>query len=341
MIKIFRFLFLLLLVGWATHRVAPTYAEEKSAVTPAATAAPAPEPKKPAGPPADISVKSEVNRASITLGDPVEYTVTIKRAPDVQVLTTIPAPSAEILKIRKVQDINSKEGKRIIEGRKYTLTTFKMGDFILDPVTIEYKTKGGETQSLSTDQIYISVKSVAEGDPKEDIRGLKMILNLPKTVVAALSFGFLIALLVLAFFIYRRLRRKKLGPEETAPKLSPEEEAYSNLNQLFDSDLLRRNKIKEYYLRLSEILRVYFERRYGILAVEYTTDEIMKALKQKEISRDLRMKIQEVLEASDLAKFAKWLPEPAQIIQINQKSKQIVDDAKPHETPASEASNGV
>lgn len=308
-------------------------AEDPAPKTSPAAASPKPAETKPAPPPADISVKAEVNRASITIGDPVEYTVTIKRGPEVQILSQIPAPDAGILKIRKVQDINSKEGKKVIEGRNYTLTTFKLGDFILDPVSIQYRVGGGEPQTLTTDPIYISVKSVAEGDPKNDIRGIKMILNLPATVVAALSVGFFIALAVLAFFIYRRLR-KKTGPDDEAKSaLSAEDEAFFNLNQLFDSDLIRRNKIKEYYLRLSEILRAYFERRYGILAVEYTTDEILKALKEKEIAAELRIKIQEVLEAADLAKFAKWQPQPAEIVQINQKSKQIVDQSKPAPQP--------
>lgn len=341
MIKYFRLFILTFLL--ASLVPVSLRAEDPAAKTAPAPAAAKPVEKKPAPPPADISVKAEVNRAAITIGDPVEYTVTIKRDPSVQVLSPIPAPDASILKIRKVQDINSKEGKRIIEGRSYTLTTFKLGDFVLDPVSIQYRSGGGDPQTLTTDPIYISVKSVAAGDPKNDIRGLKMVLNLPKAVVAALSIGFLIALLILALIIYRRLRKKSGAEDNPKSVLTPEDEAFFNLNQLFDSDLLRRSKIKEYYLRLSEILRIYFERRYGILAVEYTTDEILKALKDKEIARELRVKIQEVLEAADLAKFAKWKPEPAEIVKINQKSKQIVDEAKPGAQPASspEAPRGI
>ena len=112
--------------------------------------------------------------------------------------------------------------------------------------------------------------------------------------------------------------------------------AFFNLNHLFDSDFLRRGKIKEYYLRLSEILRIYFERRFQILAIESTTYEIIRALRQKSIEPELIRKIAEVLEAADLAKFAKWIPEPSQILLLNQKSKQIVELAKP-----GEASRGV
>lgn len=344
--KIFRFLFIALLAGACPVLAAdaPKKAPAKPAAPAATASAPAPKPgekPKPKLDPAVISVRSEVNRASITIGDPVEYSVLIKHAPDVQILSSIPAPEQEVLKIKKVEDIKSKEGKMLITGRKYTLTTFRLGDFILDPVTIEYRKGGGDVQTIETDKIYIHVKSVDEGKPKTDIRGIKFVLTLPKQVVFLLFILLAVLLAAAGYLIYLKFFKKPEGEEAPAgPHLTPAEEALFNLNQLFDSDLLRRGKIKDYYLRLSEILRIYFEKHFGILAVEYTTDEILKALRQKEIPMALREKIQEVLEAADLAKFAKWSPEPAEIIRINQKSKEIVEQTKPEEK-APEAARGI
>ena len=78
---------------------------------------------------------------------------------------------------------------------------------------------------------------------------------------------------------------------------------------------------------------VYFEKRLQILAVESTTKEIHISLKQKEMEGALVEKVIEVLEGADLAKFAKWLPEPVEIIRINKKAKEIIDDLKPKEVP--------
>jgi hypothetical protein len=332
-------LFLLILVIAGSM---PAFAEEPAKASPPPnTAASSPAPAAKPKPPGNISVKAEVNRASITIGDPVIYTVTIKHGPELQILSSIPPPAEGILKIKKVEEFKTKEGKNIIEGRKFTLTTFRLGDFILDPVSIQYRSGGDEVQTIETDRIYITVKSVAEGETKADIRGLKSILAIPAKV---LFFIFIIAGLVAAIaalFAYRRFVRKPGEEKPAGPVLTPAEEALFNLNQLFDSDLLRRGKIKEYYLRLSEILRMYFEKRFQILAVEYTTDEIMRALRDKGIERELREKIQEVLEAADLAKFAKWKPEPPEIIQINQKSKAIIEISKPAETASPEVPRGV
>ncbi len=297
--------------------------------SPAAPTAAKASPAPPAFDP-DISVKASINKAAITIGDPVEYTITITRSSNVQLLSNIPSPDSDILKIKSIKDISEKEGPKTVEGKKFTLTTFRLGQFVLNPVLIQYK-KGEETKMLTTEPIYLTVESVAKGETKVDIRGLKAVLNLPAGILLALLLILVMGLIAAGVFVFRLFRRKAIEGETDKPAMSPEEEAMFNLNKLFDSDLLRRGKIKDYYLQLSEILRAYFERRFSILAIEYTTDEIMRALRQKELPRELRDKIEEVLQASDLAKFAKWTPEPAEIIQINQKSKQIVEMSAPKE----------
>lgn len=285
----------------------------------------------------DISVKAEIDRAFITIGDPVEYTVTVRHDPSTRILSQIPPPSSDILKIKKIAEFKREEGGMKIEGRKFTLTAFRLGEFILDPIQIEYRVGGGDPKKIETNRIFLTVQSVAKGEEKKDIRGAKTVLSIPRKILGLVISLLVITLLGAAPFLLRLRRKKTAVSVPLGTLLSAEDEALLNLNQLFESDLLRRGKVKEYYLRLSEILRVYFERRFQILAIESTTYEILRSMREKDIPRQLLEKIEEVLEAADLAKFAKWKPEPAQIIQINQKSKQIVEEAHPPQ----EVSGGV
>ena len=80
--------------------------------------------------------------------------------------------------------------------------------------------------------------------------------------------------------------------------------------------------------------RYYFEKRFGILAIEATTTEILQGLRTRNIALSLREQIEVVLEASDLAKFAKWIPSPNEILELNLKSKKIIEDAKPQPVEA-------
>ncbi|HTL48497.1 MAG TPA: hypothetical protein VL688_10615 [Verrucomicrobiae bacterium] len=313
--------FLLLVLGFALMRAA-------AAAEPAKAPSSAPSQAAPDG---SISVKAELDKAFITIGDPVQYTVTIRHAPDVLVLSNIPYPPADVFKIKKIEEFSNDDGGYKVEGKKFNLTTFQLGEFILDPIVIEYRAKGAEVQKIQTARIFLTVKSVAGDKVKTDIRGIKSIVSIPKQVLGLILVGLLVLALLLIPVIRRWLRKRALQPKAPERILSAEEAALVELNKLFDSDLLRLGKIKDYYFRLSEILRIYLEKRHNITAIESTTFEILQLLKQKDISGQLRNKIKEVLEFADLAKFAKWRPEPAEVITFNKRSKEIIEESTPVE----------
>ena len=66
-----------------------------------------------------------------------------------------------------------------------------------------------------------------------------------------------------------------------------------------------------YYIRLTEILRIYLENRYGILAMEQTSSETLDALLEIGFNdNNLYAKFKEILHLADMAKFAKAKPLP-------------------------------
>lgn len=284
-----------------------------------------------------ISVKADLSKAFITIGDPVTYTVTIAHTPEIKILSQIAPPDEKILRVKKAENIQKKEGNRIYEGKKFTVTAFALGEYVLEPLNIQYLDTDGQTKTLQTDKIYLTVKSVAQGEEKTDIRGIKSVVALPKKFVRWLLIVF--GIFVVGVLVYLFKKKKLVVPTLPVTVLTTEDQTLQELNQLFDSDLIRRGKVKDYYLKLSEILRGYFEKRFRVPAIEATTDEIERALKEKAVDLPLREAVAEVLEAADLAKFAKWKPEPTQIIQINQKSKQIIEMSRPKEPK--EAASGI
>ena len=290
----------------------------------------------------DIRVKAEVDKAFLTIGDPVTYTVTVEHAPDIRILSDIPAPSSDILEIKKTEALNKKQKKKIITGKKFTLTSYRLGEFVLDPVTIKYQKDGQPEKTIQTNKLYLTVKSVAGGALLEDIRDVKSVVPYKFRMGKVLWTLLVLALLGGSYFLFRALRKKKATAQPAPSPLTPEEEALLHLRELYESDLLKRGFIKMYYLRLSEILRIYFEKHYHVLAVELTTYEILRALRSEHLETSLYQKIQYVLESSDLAKFAKWIPTPPEILQINKKAEEVIQESTPGpETTPVEASHGV
>jgi hypothetical protein len=290
-----------------------------------------------------VSVKAELDRAFVTIGDRVEYRITVRHGPTVQIISDLVPPASEGFEVKEVHEFSEKEGKELVQGRRIVLTGYQLGEFILEPVTVKYRTARGDEKSIQTNRLYVTIQSVEPSEKaKTDIRGPKGVIEIPRSwrglwglVLTALAAGAGI------YLWWRKKRRRGEGGSLQEPALSPEDEALLRLNRLFDSDLLKRGKLKEYFLELSEVLRAYFERRFEILAIESTTSEILRDLKEKEVPGELRREIEEVLEAADLVKFAKWKPLAADIVKTNQKAKGIIEMARPRQpepgTPSSEA----
>ncbi len=107
------------------------------------------------------------------------------------------------------------------------------------------------------------------------------------------------ALLVLAIF-YMKRRKIRLKEKETI-KLPPDEAAYLLLDELSD---IERIDGKEFYFRLSAILRTYIQERYGIAAPEMTTEEFLPQIEKLALSREMQNDLRKLLCSADPVKFA-------------------------------------
>jgi hypothetical protein len=119
----------------------------------------------------------------------------------------------------------------------------------------------------------------------------------------------ILAILGLIFFIIYKInarKKKELKPEILIPAHII---ALGHLSDFKQKKLLEKEEIKTYYSELSDILRTYLENRYKFLAMESTTDEIMKELKELVFHSEKKKEISEFLKDADLVKFAKAIPE--------------------------------
>jgi hypothetical protein len=116
----------------------------------------------------------------------------------------------------------------------------------------------------------------------------------------------------LIFLIFKIPRfRKLVVKEEEAPVLIvPPEEAHlvalRELEHLRRSKLLSLHQFKDFHSELTHILKTYLERRYLIDALDLTTYELMLSIAPlSEINEEIQAELKQILETSDLIKFAK------------------------------------
>ncbi|MGB2697106.1 MAG: BatD family protein [Candidatus Zixiibacteriota bacterium] len=283
-----------------------------------------------------ISVESKVDKAAITIGDRIIYTLIIKSDPLIK-LDPIPLGSNlgafEIKDYKSLPPEKDKEGK-IINRSEYNITTFTTGEYVIPPIEITYTDPKGEKKSISSERIFITVKSVGATQAEmEDIRGLKPPIDIKVGNKVFYIVGLLlIAITVLGWF-YLRGKAKALKIPELPEELKKPawEVALSELQQLKESDLLKKKLIKQFYINLSEIIRKYIQRRFQIVALDRTTQEIRQELKGIKIDLMIIEQINSFLQDCDLVKFAKFIPKTERIDENLKQATEIVDFTKPKE----------
>lgn len=168
--------------------------------------------------------------------------------------------------------------------------------------------------------------------------GLKWTDRLPDWIV---DYGWWILLgcllITVGVFAWRKWLRKPTeaaGEEVTVKKAPPYETAVRELNQLREEHLCEHGQEKEFYTRLTEILRVYLQDRFGINAMEMTSTEILHALASNEETRLPRRHMTEILNMADFVKFAKVRPLPDDNAKTFRSAMQFVEDTRPVAVPA-------
>jgi hypothetical protein len=93
-------------------------------------------------------------------------------------------------------------------------------------------------------------------------------------------------------------------------RMSPRERALEELRMLMGKDLVAKDKVKDFYLELTMIVRLFIERGYKIRAPEQTTEEFLtSAGKDKRFPARILNKLTSFLQSADLVKFAGFKPD--------------------------------
>lgn len=129
----------------------------------------------------------------------------------------------------------------------------------------------------------------------------------------------------LTWFSLRRSRATKTQPVRKAAH----EIAYANLRALVARKLVEQGKIKEFYERISGILRYYIEHRFDLHAPERTTEEFLGELGWTDVlAGPDKAVLEEFLTHCDLVKFAKHDPTTEQIQRTFDLVKDFIERTK-------------
>ena len=291
-------------------------------------------------------VQAELDSLTIVIGGQVGLNVKASypegSQPTYKQLTDSLTSDVEIV---SASAIDTTIANGIIElEQRYILTSFDSGLHYIPPIEI---LDFGNGQTASTSEFALNVVNpfqniqVDEENHTVPIFDVKDVKDSPFTFAELLQYLPLviivlvvIAVIIVAIHYYRKYKAKQSGKPEKPKHVDPcDVVAMRELERIRDEKLWQKNRFKEYYSELTDTLRKYVSERYGVNAMESTTDEIMDSLADalKNDASD-STKLRSVLETADFVKFAKHEPLPDEndmalkhAIEFVEQTRNVVD----------------
>jgi len=280
-----------------------------------------------------IRIEARLDTNAIELGGRVAMNLTVEKPSGSRVefpaFNDTLSGNIEILEKSRLDSSDTRRD-RVILKQQLILTSFDTGLFYIPPLVFVYKADHF-SDTIRTAANYLEVMSFPV-DTSNTIRDIKGLYKAPVTFREI--YPYLLIVLVMAIMgwlavkYYRKRKRNEPIIARARPVDPPDVTALHELDRLKAEKLWQQGRTKEYYSRLADIIRAYIEGRYGIMALEQTSFEILLAV-QDVLGKDNNYKmLKGLLQLSDLVKFAKADPEPDENVSHFDNAVQFVRETR-------------
>ena len=258
----------------------------------------------------EFAVRVSLSRQEMTVAEQTVLTLTATAPED----STLEFPDVEAMIgdfsiVRSPPIRQELTSKGLTRSRSFTLAPFLSGNYLIPEMTfIDVQTDVGTPPvQIIIPEIQVMVTSLLSGDDHE-LSNIAPVLDIPKDYFFLWLISGLALLAILAFaFYWIHIRKPVEAPPP--PPLPPHVIAGQALDELLAENLAEQGRSKEFYERISHILRAYIENRFGLKAVEQTTEEFFHALKTSSLfPADQKLLLKKFLDHCDLVKFAEYQP---------------------------------
>jgi hypothetical protein len=261
------------------------------------------------------AVTARFDRDSVMIGD--QFTLEVRVDKDMMQVVDFPALEDGIEVIESPPaDTLSITGRRQTIVKRYLLTIWEAGRYNLGRFPALYLDKNVVDTLWSADSLRIVVNTFAinlEKDKPFDMKqpmGVRLFFGEIAGWLALVAGVMAVVAVGVWLLLKYRSRIPLLGG--VRPALPPHVEAIRRLEALRNQKLPQNGKHKQYYSGITDILRDYLERRFGIRAMEMTSGEIVEAVDTPRRAGEVDDKrfddLADLLRTADLVKFAKWVP---------------------------------
>ncbi|OHB45626.1 MAG: hypothetical protein A2094_01830 [Planctomycetes bacterium GWE2_41_14] len=283
-----------------------------------------------------VKVTAHVDKNEVTIGDKIKFVIQVKYTDDITLQFPEVSGQIGVFAIKETGLAETPKREKdvypVVE-RNYVLSSYEIGRQTIPSLKIKYKGSQGDGE-VATNEVIIDIKGVIkEGEIPGDIKDILPPVDVPmsiKRLIVWISVGLGALLLsgVIYGLVYKFKKRSKIQ-EQQFIRRTPQEIAYELLERLSKEDLIAKGLVKEYYYRITNILRHYIEARFGLLAPERTTEEFLTEMAHtNQLDATHKILIREFLERCDMVKYAKYGPSKLEIKETYDAAKRFIDETK-------------
>jgi hypothetical protein len=281
----------------------------------------------------EVSVTAAVDSTHIAMGDWLNLTVHVKHARAIDVQWGQWRDTLGAFDIIRQDSLQRDEsGDVVTESKKFTLSKYDSGSYVIPSIIISYRSPGDTSlRYVQSDPLAIQVSSV-QVDTAKGIKDIKPPLDVPLTWKEITLYTAIVAVIAALLFALYYYRKKWKKTEEVAdyivPKVPPHIQAIVRLKELQEKRMWQQGNVKGFYTEATEIVREYFEGRYGIAALELTSDEVFAQIRRFSLDAEVMKAIESFFIDADLVKFAKYMPVPSENEDVIPEGLEIVERTK-------------
>ncbi len=259
----------------------------------------------------NVNAIAEIDTNNVLIGDQIHLLLQVQSNRKIPITWSSLIDSIghlEIVNSSKIDTIAS--AGKYIQKRTITLTCFDAGDYSIPPIRFLYGKEGIDIYTRSINVRFNPVRV----DTNKAIKDIKQPIDVPWDFwdyfpYIAIVLGILL-ILGLIYYFYVKRKPNDILDLDYDPSIPPHVLALEALKQLENEKLWQNGHTKKYYVRLTDIIRIYIKRQIKIDATEMISSEIIIALKSNRFDSDLVSNLRSLFETADFVKFAKFKPLP-------------------------------
>jgi len=270
----------------------------------------------------DVTARRDEADTTPAVGDPVVLELTFRYpsgASRPELVREFP-PDVTVLGEDRL-DQRESDG-HIQERRRLRLAFFELGNRRLS--ALRYTSRiGKQTLEARTDPITVTIRALrTETDEVWDKPEPPWIIPFPAWRLAVVIGAILMVLSVVGWLVWWWRRRRG---HRQAPTIPPDLQARDRLHDLAGQDLPRRGQTREFFFRVSEIVKDYLGKELDVVVLERTTAEIVEQLpRDVRLTPEVVTRITQFFHTADRVKFARFPATPKDGGEALQQAFEIV-----------------